>query len=193
MENTDKKVTPEVPEHEHKWEVLKEDNWGEQDYSSYGGGVNEFIVTLYGCPVCGALKKEHRGDFNGEPPADVDEITEDDMAMMESYMEYLARKRALKEKFAPVKSFLTGTALAFGIGLIIGTGITHLAFHLRWGIWAFVGALFILFVILLILSRTGKLDKDEETRIKVEAAQEKLDAQKEEREEAQDVREKELL
>ena len=164
MGNTEKTTTPEAPEHEHKWEVLKEDNWGEQDYNSYGGGVNEFIVTLYGCPECGALKKEHRGDYNGDPPADVDEITEDDMAIMESYMEYLSRKRALKEKLAPVKKFLTRTVLAFVIGLAIGTGITQIAFHTRWGMWAFLGALFILFIILLILSLTGKLDKDEEIR-----------------------------
>ncbi len=54
-------------EHEHIWEVLEETDYGEQDYNSYGGGVEPFVVTLYQCRLCGALHKEYRGDFCGDP------------------------------------------------------------------------------------------------------------------------------
>ena len=54
-------------DHEHVWEILQETDYGEMDYNSYGGGVEHFVVTLYRCRLCGALHKECRGDFCGDP------------------------------------------------------------------------------------------------------------------------------
>ncbi len=51
---------------EHIWERLSEEDYGEMDYRSDGGGVAHFIVTLYGCRLCGDLKKECQGDFCGD-------------------------------------------------------------------------------------------------------------------------------
>lgn len=53
------------------------------DYNSYGGGVEHFVVTLYRCRLCGALHKESRGDFNGDP-AEYIEITDADIALAEN-------------------------------------------------------------------------------------------------------------
>ena len=69
-------------DHEHTWEVLRETDYGEMDYSSYGGGVQHFVVTLYRCPLCGALHKECRGDFCGDQ-AEYLRITDDDIALAE--------------------------------------------------------------------------------------------------------------
>ncbi len=65
-------------DHKHVWEILEETNYGEMDYNSYGGGVEPFVVTLYRCRLCGALYKESRGDFNGDP-GDLLTITEDEI------------------------------------------------------------------------------------------------------------------
>jgi hypothetical protein len=64
-------------DHEHVWEGLQETDYGEMDYNSCGGGVEHFVVTLYRCRLCGALHKEYRGDFCGDP-AEFLEICEDD-------------------------------------------------------------------------------------------------------------------
>lgn len=61
----------------HVWEPLIEEDYGEMDYRSDGGGVSRFIVTLYGCPICGDLKKEYQGDFCGDP-SEYLEITSSD-------------------------------------------------------------------------------------------------------------------
>ena len=66
-------------DHEHIWETVRETDCGEMDYSSYGGGVEHFIVTLYRCRLCGALHKEYRGDFCGNPEGYL-KITDDDRA-----------------------------------------------------------------------------------------------------------------
>ena len=66
----------------HEWKMIEEIDYGEMDYSSYGGGVEHFIVTLYRCSICGLLKKEARGDFNGDP-SEFLEISEDDYARFE--------------------------------------------------------------------------------------------------------------
>ena len=55
---------------EHRWEVIRETDFGEMDYSSYGGGVEHFIVTLFRCRLCGALrvkptKKKRKGKVHG--------------------------------------------------------------------------------------------------------------------------------
>ena len=65
----------------HEWEVVNETDYGEMDYSSYGGGVEHFVVTLYRCKLCGDIKKESRGDFNGDP-SEFLEITEDDLKLI---------------------------------------------------------------------------------------------------------------
>ncbi len=52
---------------EHVWERVSEEDYGEMDYRSDGGGVGHFVVTLYRCRMCGALHKECRGDFCGDP------------------------------------------------------------------------------------------------------------------------------
>ena len=65
----------------HDWEVVNETDYGEMDYSSYGGGVEHFVVTLYRCKLCGDIKKECRGDFNGDP-SEFLEITEDDLKLI---------------------------------------------------------------------------------------------------------------
>ena len=69
-------------DHEHIWETLKETDYGEMDYNSYGGGVEHFVVTLYRCRLCGALQKGYRGDFNGDP-GEFLEITDNDIAIAE--------------------------------------------------------------------------------------------------------------
>ena len=63
----------------HEWEILREENYGQMDYSSYGGGVTDFVVTLYRCKRCGLLRKEGTGDFNGDP-SELLELTEEDIA-----------------------------------------------------------------------------------------------------------------
>ncbi len=67
---------------EHIWERLREEDHGEMDYRSDGGGVSHFIVTLYGCRLCGDLKKEWQGDFCGDPGEYLD-ITAEDIAFAE--------------------------------------------------------------------------------------------------------------
>jgi hypothetical protein len=62
---------------EHVWERLREEDYGEMTYRSDGGGAAHFIVTLYGCRLCGALKKEYQGDFTGDP-GEYLEITQED-------------------------------------------------------------------------------------------------------------------
>ena len=69
-------------DHEHVWEILQETDYGEMDYNSYGGGVEHFVVTLYRCRLCGALHKECRGDFCGDPREYL-EITDTDIAIAE--------------------------------------------------------------------------------------------------------------
>ena len=51
----------------HSWKLIKETDYGEMDYSSYGGPVDHFVVSLYKCELCGQLKKECRGDICGNP------------------------------------------------------------------------------------------------------------------------------
>ena len=74
-------------DHEHVWEALQETaaletDYGEMDYSSFGGGVEHFVVTLYRCRLCGALHKECRGDFCGDPQEYL-EITDYDIVIAE--------------------------------------------------------------------------------------------------------------
>ena len=76
---------------EHKWERLSEEDYGEMDYRSDGGGVSRFIVTLYGCRLCGDLKKEWQGDFCGDPQEYI-EITEADRAEVSNWFNELKRK-----------------------------------------------------------------------------------------------------
>lgn len=68
----------------HSWEAIRSEDFGEMDYSSYGGGVNPFVVTLYRCELCGALKKEYTGDFCGDP-GEFLEITGQDIAYAEDF------------------------------------------------------------------------------------------------------------
>lgn len=75
-------ITKGYMDHEHTWEALQETDYGEMDYNSYGGGVEHFVVTLYRCRLCGALHKECRGDFCGDPEEYL-EITDDDIAIAE--------------------------------------------------------------------------------------------------------------
>ncbi|MBP5304017.1 MAG: hypothetical protein J6Z00_03940 [Clostridia bacterium] len=67
----------------HCWVPVTEIDYGEMSYSSYGGGVEPYIVTLSRCCLCGALHKEGRGDFCGNPD-ELLQITEDDIAYVES-------------------------------------------------------------------------------------------------------------
>ena len=66
----------------HVWELIYEEDCGEMDYSSYGGPTEHYIVSLYRCCLCGALKKEGHGDFNGDP-AELLEITDEDRYLAE--------------------------------------------------------------------------------------------------------------
>ena len=66
----------------HEWERLREEDYGEMDYRSDGGGVSHFIVTLYRCRICGSLKKEWQGDYCGDPQEYL-EITEADRILAE--------------------------------------------------------------------------------------------------------------
>ena len=69
---------------EHDYEIVKETDYGEMDYSSYGGGVEHFVLTLYRCRKCGAIKKECRGDFNGDP-SEYLSISDEDIRLIEEY------------------------------------------------------------------------------------------------------------
>ena len=64
---------------EHVWERTSEEDYGEMDYRSDGGGVEHFVVTLYRCRLCDVLHKECRGDFCGDPQEYL-EITEAERA-----------------------------------------------------------------------------------------------------------------
>ncbi len=66
----------------HVWERLNEEDYGEMDYRSDGGGVEHFVVTLYRCRMCGVLHKECRGDYSGDPQEYL-EITDADRIMAE--------------------------------------------------------------------------------------------------------------
>ena len=52
---------------EHDWVKIDETDYGEMDYSTYGGSVDHFIVSTYQCRICGELRKESTGDCNGDP------------------------------------------------------------------------------------------------------------------------------
>ena len=67
-------------EHTHDWVFMGCEDFGEQDYSSCGGGVETYAVSVYQCSICGAIRMEDHGDFNGTPD--------------ESFVEYAIRKHA---------------------------------------------------------------------------------------------------
>ena len=79
----------------HDWELIAEENFGEMDYSSYGGGVEPFNVQTWRCRNCGALRKECTGDFNGDPSALL-ACTEEERAA--------ARRSLMKERTNAVSS-----------------------------------------------------------------------------------------
>ena len=76
----------------HNWTLAREEDFGEMDYSSYGGGVEHFVVSLYYCPNCEALKKEYRGDFNGNPSEYLN-VSEDDISYVKLLMKPKEKKR----------------------------------------------------------------------------------------------------
>ena len=47
---------------EHNWRFVYENDYGEMDYNSYGGGASHFVVTLYICSNCGELNKTSSGE-----------------------------------------------------------------------------------------------------------------------------------
>jgi len=80
----------------HAWELLAEDSFGEMDYSSYGGGVEPYVIRTWVCRNCGAIRKEGTGDFNGDPSSLL-EITETDRKEAEYYLRAPKRKELRKE------------------------------------------------------------------------------------------------
>jgi len=71
---------------EHGWKLIKETDYGELDYSSYGGPVDHFVVSLYQCELCGQLKKESRGEVCGNPDVFL-EINDEDIEYAENWSE----------------------------------------------------------------------------------------------------------
>jgi hypothetical protein len=88
LEQAPENITPIIPQGnadcDHVWEYLTETDYGEIDYSSYGGGVEPFFISLYRCHLCGALHKEYRGDICGNPDMFL-EITDEDYAIASRY------------------------------------------------------------------------------------------------------------
>ena len=66
----------DCPEHEWRW-VYEEDH-GEMNYDSAGGGVPHFIVKLEICSNCGVLRKTSHGDC-AEDPEEYTGITDEDL------------------------------------------------------------------------------------------------------------------
>ncbi len=83
----------------HDWESIRETDYGEMDYSSYGGGVEHFVVTLLRCRRCGQVSKECRGDFNGDP-SEYLVVTDEDIAYAESLEKQNRKHPRRKEKRA---------------------------------------------------------------------------------------------
>ncbi len=81
----------------HDWEAIRETDYGEMDYSSCGGGVEHFVVTLYRCRLCGLVTKEGRGDFNGDP-GEYLELTDDDIEFAERFDQQKTKRARRKEK-----------------------------------------------------------------------------------------------
>ena len=94
-------------DHEHVWETLQETDYGEMDYNSYGGGVEHFVVTLYRCRLCGALHKECRGDFCGDPEEylEIFEAVKDARAELDDLKEHPEEEGA-EESASCLKDFV---------------------------------------------------------------------------------------
>lgn len=82
----------------HSWEAIRSEDFGEMDYSSYGGGVEHFVVTLYMCEDCGALKKEYTGDICGDP-SEYLKITADDIAYADSFQKEKEESKNKKSRW----------------------------------------------------------------------------------------------
>ena len=105
----------------HAWELIAEDNFGEMDYSSYGGGVEPYIIRTWVCRNCGAIKKEGTGDFNGDPSSLL-EITETDRREAEYFLRAPAKKeqkKALQEEIPPERGKRTGWIILLILAAII--------------------------------------------------------------------------
>ena len=93
----------------HDWILLREENFGEMDYNSYGGGVEQFIVRTYVCKNCGEIKKESSGDFNGDSSEFI-KITENDGKEAKEFLEKLKEKEIKEiERKEKRKTLVTDT------------------------------------------------------------------------------------
>ena len=98
-------------ENGHSWTRVREENLGEMDYSSYGGGVNPVIITLYVCEECGAMYKDYTGDFCGDPQEVLGkelEISDDDRYYAGIALERLQKERNRKGRFRRAMRKLMG-------------------------------------------------------------------------------------
>ena len=62
----------------HEWRWVHEEDYGEMDYNSYGGGASHFIVTLSICTNCGELDKTSQGECAGDT-SEYTSITDEDL------------------------------------------------------------------------------------------------------------------
>ncbi len=105
----------------HAWELMAEDSFGEMDYSSYGGGVEPYVIRTWVCRNCGEIRKEGTGDFNGDPSSLL-EITETDRKEAEYFLRAPKRKEAketMREETTPQKKTNAGWIILLILAAII--------------------------------------------------------------------------
>ncbi len=81
----------------HDFETVRETDFGEMDYSSCGGGVEHFVVSLLRCRCCGLVTKACRGDFNGDPSGFL-ELTDEDIAFAQRQNEKDRKRRPRRKR-----------------------------------------------------------------------------------------------
>lgn len=65
--------------HEHSWVYVRSKNYGVMNYDSAGGSVEDCILKLYRCSVCGEYKVEERGGgICGDPYTLLEDLLQED-------------------------------------------------------------------------------------------------------------------
>ena len=63
------------PAHDHSCVFVRSKNYGIMNYDSAGGGVEDCILELYRCSVCGEYKVEERGGgMCGDPNSMLEDL-----------------------------------------------------------------------------------------------------------------------
>ena len=62
-------------EHEHIWEFVTSKDYGAMNYDSSGGTVDDCVLELYRCSICGQyMIKECGGGMCGDPYTMLDDL-----------------------------------------------------------------------------------------------------------------------